>query len=95
MFTFEGLTIALECSIIRYSKGDVNNMKKIKYVDNDGNELKKVMIYFEINETGESLETILLLPKNIKDEEIAKIARQFRDEETKYGWYYPDEDEED
>ena len=69
-------------------------MKKINYVDNDGNELKKVVIYFQVNETGESLETVLLLPKNIKDEEIAKIARQFRDEETKYGWYYADEEEE-
>ena len=58
-------------------------MKKINYVDNDGNELKKVVVYFQVNETGESLETVLLLPKNIKDEE------------TKYGWYYADEDEED
>ena len=57
-------------------------MKKINYVDNDGNELQKVAIYFEINETGESLETILLLPKNIKDEE------------TSYGWYYPNEEKE-
>lgn len=70
-------------------------MKKINYVDNDGNELKKVTIYFEVKETGQSIETILLLPKNIEDEEIAKIARQFRDEETSYGWYYPEEDEED
>ena len=70
-------------------------MKKINYVDNDGNELKKVVVYFQVNETGESLETVLLLPKNIKDEEIAKIARQFRDTETKYSWYYLDEDEED
>ena len=70
-------------------------MKKINYVDNDGNELKKVVVYFQVNETGESLETVLLLPKNIKDEEIAKIARQFRDTETKYSWYYLDEDEEE
>lgn len=69
-------------------------MKKINYVDNEGNEMKKVVIYFEVKETGQTLETILLLPKNIKDEEIAKIARQFRDTETTYGWYYPDEDEE-
>lgn len=70
-------------------------MKKINYVDNDGNELQKVAIYFEIKETGQSIETILLLPKDMTDEEIAKIARQFRDEETSYGWYYPEEDEED
>lgn len=69
-------------------------MKKINYVDNDGNELKKVTIYFEINEIGQSIETILLLPKDMTDEEIAKIARQFRDEETKYGWYYSDEEKE-
>ena len=69
-------------------------MKKINYVDNDGNELKKVAIYFEINEIGQSIETILLLPKSMTDEEIAKIARQFRDEETSYGWYYPDEEKE-
>ena len=70
-------------------------MKKIKYVDNDGNELKKVMVSFEITYTGEGFQTIMLLPKDMTDEEIAKIARQFRDEETKYGWYYPDEDEEE
>ena len=70
-------------------------MKKINYVDNDGNELKKVVVYFQVNETGESLETVLLLPKNIKDEEIAKIARQFRDTETKYSCYYPDDEEEE
>lgn len=70
-------------------------MKKINYVDNDGNELQKVAIYFEIKETGQSIETILFLPKDMTDEEIAKIARQFRDEETSYGWYYPEEDEED
>lgn len=69
-------------------------MKKINYVDNDGNELQKVAIYFEIKETGQSIETILLLPKDMTDEEIAKIARQFRDEETSYGWHYPDEEKE-
>lgn len=70
-------------------------MKKINYVDNEGNEMKKVAIYFEVKETGQSIETILLLPKNIEDEEIAKIARQFRDTETNYGWYYPDEENEE
>ena len=70
-------------------------MKKINYVDNDGKELQKVAIYFEIKETGQSIETILLLPKDMTDEEIAKIARQFRDEETSYDWYYPDDEEEE
>lgn len=70
-------------------------MKKIKYVDNDGNELKKVMISFEITYTGEGFQTIMLLPKDMTDEEITEIARQFRDEETKYSWYYPEEDEEE
>jgi len=70
-------------------------MKKINYVNNGGNELKKVAIYFEINAIGrQSIETILFLPKGMTDEEIAKIARQFRDKETKYGWYYPDEEKE-
>ena len=65
-------------------------MKKINYVDNEGNEMKKVAIYFEIKEIKQTIETILFLPKNIEDEEIAKIARQFRNTETTYGWYYPD-----
>ena len=70
-------------------------MKKINYVDNDGNELQKVAIYFEIKETGQSIETILLLPKDMTDEEITEIARRFRDTETKYSWYYLDEEEEE
>ena len=70
-------------------------MKKIHYVDNDGNELKKVMISFEITYTGEGFQTIMLLPKDMTDEETTEIARQFRDTETKYSWYYLDEDEED
>ena len=44
-------------------------MKKIKYVDNDGNELKKVMVSFEITYTGEGFQTIMLLPKDMTDEE--------------------------
>lgn len=70
-------------------------MKKIKYVDNEGNKMKKVAIYFEIKEIRQTIETILLLPKNIEDEEIAKIARQFRNTETTYGWYYPNEENEE
>ena len=57
-------------------------MKKIKYVDNDDNELKKVMISFEITYTGEGFQTIMLLPKDMTDEE------------TSYGWYYPNEEKE-
>ena len=58
-------------------------MKKINYVDNDGNELKKVAIYFEINEIGQSIETMLLLPKNMADEEIAKMAEMYKMEADK------------
>ena len=64
-------------------------MKKIKYVDNDGNELKKVMISFEITYTEEGFQTIMLLPKDMTDEEITEIARRFRDEETKYSCTIP------
>ena len=58
-------------------------MKKIKYVDNDGNELKKVMGSFEITYTGEGFQTITLLPKDMTDEEITEIARRFRNIENK------------
>ena len=58
-------------------------MKKIKYVDNDDNELKKVMGSFEITYTNEGFQTITLLPKDMTDEEITEIARQFRDIENK------------
>ena len=67
-------------------------MKKIKYVDNDGNELKKVMVSFEITYTGEGFQTIMLLPKDMTDEEITEIARRFRDTEKKYRWYSRDEE---
>ena len=70
-------------------------MKKIKYVDNDGNELKKVMVSFEITYTGEGFQTVMLLPKDMTDEEITEIARRFRDEETKYSWYYPEEEDDE
>lgn len=58
-------------------------MKKIKYVDNDDNELKKVTGSFEITYTGEGFQTITLLPKDMTDEEITEIARQFRNIENK------------
>ena len=70
-------------------------MKKINYVDDYGNELKKVTIYFEILYSGQTIEQTLLLPKDMTDEEITEIARQFRDTETKYSWYYLDEEEEE
>ena len=45
-------------------------MKKIHYVDNDGNELKKVMVQFEITYTGEGFQIVMLLPKDMTDEEL-------------------------
>ena len=66
-------------------------MKKINYVDNDGNELKKVAVYFEIVDTSQTIETTLLLPKDMTNREILEVARQFRDGETTCGWYYPEE----
>lgn len=69
-------------------------MKKINYVDDYGNELKKVTVYFEIVYSGQTIETTLLLPKDMTDREILEVARQFRDGETKCGWYYPEEEEE-
>lgn len=66
--------------------------KKIHYIDEDGNELKRVVLYFEISYTGETVETFVTIPKNMTDEEIMNIARNFRNSETNYGFYYPDED---
>lgn len=68
-------------------------MKKINYVDDYENELKKVTVYFEIINTGQTIETTLFLPKDMTNREILEVARQFRDGETTCGWYYPDEDE--
>ena len=66
--------------------------KKIHYIDEDGNELKRVGIYFKIGYTGETVETFVTIPKNMTDEEIMNIARDFRNSEINYGFYYPDED---
>ena len=66
--------------------------KKIHYIDEDGNKLKKVGIYFEIGYTGETFEMFITVPKNMTDEEIMNIARDFRNSETNCGFYYPDED---
>ena len=69
-------------------------MKKIKYVDDYGNELKKVTIYFEIVYSGQTIEQTLLFPKDMTNREILEVARQFREGETRCGWYYPDEEKE-
>lgn len=68
--------------------------KKIHYVDDEGNEMKKVAVYFELVYYGEVFETFLTVPENMTDEEIMNIARDFRNGETKCGFYYPDENEE-
>lgn len=68
--------------------------KKIRYVDDEGNEMKKVAVYFELVYYGEVFKTFLTVPENMTDEEIMNIARDFRNGETKCGFYYPDEDEE-
>ena len=66
--------------------------KKIHYIDEDGNELKRVVVYFKIRYTDETVEMFVTVPKNMTDEEIMNIARDFRNSETDYGFYYPDED---
>lgn len=68
--------------------------KKIHYIDDEGNEMKKVAVYFELVYYGEVFKTFLTVPENMTDEEIMNIARDFRNGETKCGFYYPDEDEE-
>lgn len=66
--------------------------KKIHYVDEDGVAMKRVVLYFEIGYTGETVETFVTIPKNMTDEDIKNMARDFRNSETNYGFYYPDED---
>ena len=66
--------------------------KKIHYTDEDGNELKRAVLYFKIGYTGETVETFVTIPKNMTDEEIMNIAKDFRNSETNCGFYYPDED---
>ena len=66
--------------------------KKINYTDENGIAMKRVVLYLEIGYTGEMLETYVTVPKNMTDEEIMNIARDFRNSETNYGFYYPDED---
>ena len=66
--------------------------KKIHYIDEDGNELKRAVLYFKIRYTDETVEMFVTVPKNMTDEEIMNIARDFRNSETDYGFYYPDED---
>ena len=66
--------------------------KKIHYVDENGVAMKRVILYFEIGYTGETIESFVTVPKNMTDEEIRNMARDFRNSETSYGFYYPDED---
>ena len=66
--------------------------KKIHYVDENGVEMKRVVLYLEIGYTSEMLETYVTVPKSMSDEEIMNMARDFRNSETNYGFYYPDED---
>ena len=65
--------------------------KKINYTDENGISMKRVALSLEINYTGEILETFITVPKNMTDEQIMDMARDFRDSETSYGFYYPDE----
>ena len=66
--------------------------KKINYTDENGVAMKRVVLSLEINYTGEILETFVTVPKSMTDKEIMDMARDFRDSEIKYGFYYPDED---
>ena len=65
--------------------------KKINYTDENGVAMKRVVLYLEIGYTSEMLETYVTVPKNMTDEQIMDMARDFRDSETSYGFYYPDE----
>ena len=65
--------------------------KKIHYTNEDGISMKRVALSLEINYTGEILETFVTVPKSMTDKEIMDMARDFRDSEIKYGFYYPDE----
>ena len=66
--------------------------KKINYTDENGVAMKRVVLYLELGYTGETIETFITVPKNMTDEQIMNMARDFRDSEIKYGFYYPDED---
>ena len=66
--------------------------KKINYTDENGVAMKRVVLYLEIGYTSEMLETYVTVPKNMIDEQIMNMARDFRDSEIKYRFYYPDED---
>ena len=54
--------------------------------------MKRVVLYLEIGYTSEMLETYVTVPKSMPDEEIMNMARDFRNSETNYGFYYLDED---
>ena len=66
--------------------------KKINYVDENGTAMKRVVLYLEFGYTGETIETFITVPKSMTDKEIMDMAKDFRDSEIKYGFYYPDED---
>lgn len=68
---------------------------KTRYVDDNGNEMKKVRLGCEINDYGLILEQILLIPKNTPDKEVMKMAEQFRNERVSYYWYEINKEDDD
>ena len=66
--------------------------KKINYADENGTAMKRVVLYLEFGYTGETIETFITVPKSMTDKEIMDMAKDFRDSEIKYGFYYLDED---
>ena len=48
--------------------------KKIHYIDEDGNELKRVGIYFEIRYTGETFEMFITVPKNCEQNNASSFS---------------------
>ena len=65
--------------------------KKIHYTDENGVAMKRVVLYLEFGYTNETIETFITVPKSMTDKEIMDMAKDFRDSEIKYGFYYPDE----
>ena len=65
--------------------------KKINYTDENGVAMKRVVLYLEFDYTGETIETLITVPKSMTDKEIMDMAKDFRDSEIKCGFYYPDE----
>lgn len=69
--------------------------KKIIYVNDDGVVMKQVLLYFEFSYTGQTITAFATVPQDMPDEEIMNLARDFRNSEIKYGFCYPDEDEDE